>query len=62
MRPNDFEGEIEEEDAMCVGANFDCRYLCLCAVCMRGAKVQIYESKGARLPTEAKWKQVRYRK
>jgi len=26
MRPNDFEGEIEDEDAMCVGANVGRRY------------------------------------
>jgi len=26
MRPNDFDGEIEDEDAMCVGANVGRRY------------------------------------
>jgi len=29
MCPNDFEGEIEEKDAMCVGANVSRRYPCL---------------------------------
>jgi hypothetical protein len=53
MCPSDFKGEIEDEDAVCVGANIGCRYPCLCPVFMRDVEVKIHEPKGARLPVEA---------
>jgi len=39
--PNDFESEVEDEDAMSVSANVGCRYPCLCPVFIRDAKVKI---------------------